>query len=325
MLCAAHYCFRGGDGTAVYFVKKAGYLLLVLLCVSFLSFLLANISPLDPAEAYARRISRSASEETIEQYREKMGFHRSVPAQYLSWLSRVVRLDFGSSYITERPVLRELEAALPATLLIAAFAAVFILVLAIPLGILAAYYESAVPDRIIGALSFLIVSVPGYFAGLLVLLTFGMRLRMFPVIGHKNAVSMVFAAFVLALPMIGSLIRILRSLLLENKEKEYIQYAKARGISRRDIMVRHLLRNALPSCITMFGQNVGYLIAGTAVVETIFSIPGIGQYALTAALNRDFPVINCYIVLTALFFVLCNLVAELFSMLLQPQLKEGYQ
>ncbi|ADY56116.1 binding-protein-dependent transport systems inner membrane component [Syntrophobotulus glycolicus DSM 8271] len=307
--------------TAIFIIKRACYLLLVLFCISFLSFLLANISPVDPAEAYARHISMTASEQSIEKYREEMGFHRSVPEQYLSWLGQVVRLDFGSSYITKKPVLQEMETALPTTLLIAGSAAVFILVLAVPLGILSSHDEGKIPDKIIGGLSFLSVSIPSYFVGLLFLMLFGMKLHLFPVIGHGNLVSIIFAAFVLALPMIGSLIRILRSLLLENREKEYIQYAKARGISKKNIMVRHLLRNAAPSCITMFGQNIGYLIAGTAIVETIFSTPGLGQYALTAAFNRDFPVINGYIVLMALFFVLCNLSAEIISTLLNPSLR----
>lgn len=302
-------------------LKKIAYLLVVLLCISFLSFLLANLSPIDPAEAYARRVSRSASAEMIEEYRQRLGFNKSIPEQYVAWLGRVVHLDLGNSYITGRPVLQELSAALPTTILLALLAAAFILIFSIPLGVLSAHYEGKLPDKIISGFSFVSISIPGYFVGLLFLLAFGMKLRLFPVIGHGNFVSILFAAFVLALPMLGSLARVLRSLILENKEKDYIQYAKARGIGSRDIMLRHLLPGAAPSCVTLFGQNIGYLIAGTAIVENIFSAPGIGQYALDAALNRDFPVMTGYIVIMAVFFVLCNLGAEIASTMLNPALR----
>ena len=299
-------------------IKKAGYLILVLVCVSFLSFLLANISAIDPAEAYARRVVRSANKELIAQYRELTGFDKTILQQYLSWLQKAVRLDFGTSYLTKKSVRQELGKALPVTLLITACASVFSIIAAVPLGIAAALYKNRLADKLIGFISFLSFSVPGYFAGLLCLRYFGMHLHLFPVIGHGQGVSVLFASFTLALPMTGTLIRLLRSFLLENEEKEYVQYAKARGITDRDIMTHHLLRNAVPVLVTLWGQNIGYLIAGTTIVETIFSIPGIGMYALNAAVNRDFPVINAYLIVTAFTFTVCNGAAEFIGEALNP-------
>lgn len=149
-----------------------------------------------------------------------------------------------------------------------------------------------------------------------------MELKWFPVIGHGNPLSIICASFVLALPVIGSLTRVLRSLILEESEKDYILYAGARGVPKKDLL-RHLLINAAPSCVTLFGQNIGYLIAGTSIVETVFSASGLGQYAVNAALNRDFPAINGYIVLIALFFVLFNLASEIVGTLLNPKLWQG--
>lgn len=302
--------------------KKGAYLLLVLLCISFISFVLANAAPIDPAEAYARRINKSASEETIQKMREEMGFDKPVAEQYLAWLGKVVRLDFGSSYITEKSVLTEMLGALPVIMLIALVAALFILILSVPLGVLSAWRVGTFVDKIISGFSFLTLSVPGYFVGLLCLLLFGMKLRWLPIIGHGHPLSLICAAFVLALPMIGSLARVLRSLILEEQEKDYILYARARGVPMREILLRHLLRNSAPACVTLFGQNIGYLIAGTSIVETIFSAPGLGQYAINAALNRDFPAINGYIVLMAFCFVLFNLAAELMGTLLNPGLRK---
>ncbi len=299
--------------------KKFMYLIFVLLCISFLSFVLANIASVDPAEAYARRLNKSASEETIQQLRKDMGFDKHILKQYFLWLGKVIRLDFGNSYITHKPVLKEMLNALPVTIILASFSAFFILLFSVPLGIISALRVGTRVDKLVEFFSFLIISTPTYLAGLLLLLLFGMELKWFPVIGHGNPLSIICASFVLALPVIGSLTRVLRSLILEESEKDYILYAGARGVSKK-YLLRHLLINAAPSCVTLFGQNIGYLIAGTSIVETVFSASGLGQYAVNAALNRDFPAINGYIVLIALFFVLFNLASEIVGTLLNPKL-----
>lgn len=303
-----------------FIVKKLIYLLTVLIGISFLSFVLANIAPISPAEAYARRMTKAPTAEMLERYNEELGFNQSIPAQYIDWLGKAVRLDFGHSYATKKPVSASLLAVMPATLMLAGLSCILILALGIPLGLLAAYNEGTWVDKCILGGSFVSISVPGYFLGLLVLLAFGIHLKIMPIIGHGHPVSLLCAAFVLAFPMIGSLCRMLRTLLLENRNSPYVVYAKARGICRRRIMASHLLRNAAPPCIVMFGQNIGYLLAGTAIVETIFSISGMGQYTLNAALSRDFPVVNCYIVLTAVCFVLLNTLAEAAGILLNPRL-----
>lgn len=303
--------------------KRLLYILLVLVAVSFLSFVLANISSIDPAEAYAKRLSKAVSEETIRNIRAELGFDRSVPEQYVRWLGSVLRLDFGNSYVSHQPVRKELAKALPTTMILALTASVMILLFSVPFGILSAAREGKATDHIICGLSFVSVSIPGYFLGILLLLLFGIKMNILPIIGHGHPLSLLFASMVLAFPMIGVLTRIIRSLILENNSKDFVLYARARGISEKNILLHHLLRNAAPSCLTLFGQHIGYLIAGTVIVETVFSCPGLGQYALNAAINRDFPVINAYIVVTAVFFVLCNLAAEVGGMLLNPQLEWG--
>lgn len=304
--------------------KRIIHLITVLIGISLLSFILANISAVDPAEAYARRISRTASDEMIEQYRDELGFNRSIPEQYLNWLKDIIRLDFGNSYITGKSAMRDLLSVMPTTLLLSSLSCILIVVATVPLGILAALKEGKWIDKLIMGLSFVSISVPGYFLALLCLLVFGIYLNIMPIVGHGHPMTLLFASLILSFPMIGSLARILRSLLLENQKSEHVTYAKARGISKSKVMTNHLLRNAAPSCIIMYGQNIGYLIAGTVIVETIFSTQGLGQYALNAAINRDFPVINAYIVLMALCFVICNVAAEVCGMLLNPSLnREG--
>ena len=300
--------------------RRLIHLITVLIGISLLSFILANISSVDPAEAYARRVSKTASEELVEQYREELGFNQSVPRQYINWLKNVIRLDFGDSYITKHPAMQDLLCAMPMTLILSGLSCILIIAGAVPLGILAALKEGKWVDKLVMGFSFVSISVPGYFLGLLCLLVFGIYLGVIPIVGHGHPMTLLFASLVLSFPMIGALARILRSLLLENQKSAYVIYAKARGIGRRRVMTNHLLRNAAPSCIVMYGQNIGYLLAGTAIVETIFSIPGLGQYALYAAMNRDFPVINSYIVLMALCFVVCNVAAEACGRLLNPGL-----
>ena len=261
-----------------------------------------------------------ASEEMVERYREELGFNQSVPKQYVSWLKDVIHLDFGISYITGRPVMRDLLGVMPMTLILSGLSCIWIIVGAVPLGILAALKEGKWIDKLVVGLSFVSISVPGYFLGLLCLLVFGIHMNIMPIAGHGHPVALLCASLVLSFPMLGTLARILRSLLLENQRSGYVVYAKARGIGRRKVMVNHLLRNAASSCIVMYGQNIGYLIAGTAIAETIFSISGLGQYALNAAVNRDFPVINAYIVLMAFCFVVFNVAAEVCGRLLNPSL-----
>lgn len=304
-------------------INKFAHIVCVLLGITLISFVLANISAVDPAEAYARRQYKGAGEERIGEIRQALGFDKSVPVQYISWLKRALRLDFGESYITHKPVMKEMAKALPTTLKIAMLAAAMILSFSIPLGVLAAAREGKFADSVISGIAFLSLSIPGYFLGLLCLLLFGFRLKFFPVIGHGHPLSIVSAAFVLAAPMIGALSKMLRTLILEYRQSDFVLYALARGISKGGILWRHLLRNAAPPCVTMFGQNLGYLIAGTAVVETIFSCAGLGAYALNAALNRDFPVITAYIFIMALFFVLCNLGADIAGMLLNPKSRQA--
>lgn len=311
---------KEGQYLLTFIIKKLVYLVTVLIGISLLSFILANIAPISPAEAYVRRITKAPTDEMMERYNEEFGFNQSIPEQYINWLGKAIRLDFGSSYATKKPVIQSLLSVMPTTLALSGLSAVFILALAVPLGLLAAHKEGSWADKCILGMSFISISVPGYFLGLLILLSLGIRLNIIPIIGDGNPISLCFASFVLAFPMIGSLCRILRALLLEQKNSPYVLYAKARGISRRGVTINHLLRNAAPPCIVMFGQNIGYLIAGTMIVENIFSMPGMGQYALNAALSRDFPIVNCYMVLMAFCFVLFNTLAEAVGKLLNPKL-----
>jgi len=300
--------------------KRLLHLVGVLIGVSMLSFVLANVSSVDPAEALARRTSKAADAEMIERYREELGFNEPIYQQYFEWLRDVSRLEFGKSYLTGNPAMGEVLSALPVTLLIAGVAAILILLFGVPLGIIGAEREGGLADQVMMGFSFLSVSVPGYFLGLLCLFIFAVKLRLIPVVGHGNPATLLLGAFILALPMIGTLARMLRALLIEQKSSAYVVYAKARGISKRRLLINYLLRGAAPTCIVMYGQNMGYLIAGTVVVENIFSVPGLGQYILNAVLNRDFPVVNSYLLLMALFFVLFNMAAEIAAMLLNPKL-----
>ena len=302
-----------------YFISKIGYTILVLIGITLISFVLANASNIDPAEAFARREFRGASEEKVNEVRTELGFNESIPRQYLNWIRKAIQLDFGNSYVTGKPVISDLLNVFPVTLLIAIIAAVFMLMIAIPLGIISAVYAKGMIPSIISVFSFSTLSIPGYFWGLIFVYLLGYKAHLFPVIGHGDIRSIIFASLVLAMPMIGSLSKMLRSLILQYQQADFVMYARARGISRKGIMLRHLLRNAAPPCLTMFGQNIGYLIAGTAIVENIFSCSGLGTYAISAALNRDFPVVTAYMFLMALLFVVCNLAADFGSHLLNPK------
>ena len=307
-----------------YLLKRFPSLILVLLGISTLTFLIAHISPVDSAEVYVRKTSLVPNEAMIEKVREEMGLNKPLGVQYLEWLKSVLRFDFGTSYISKQPVLQEFKRTFPLTLKLVAFAVGLILVISIPLGIISAVYKNKLIDHLIRIVSLIGVSVPNYVIGYLLIYLLGVRLKILPLMGEGSIKHIIMPAFTLAIPIISSYIRVLRVNMLENMNTDYVRYARARGIGERLIILKHVFINAILPMITILGQTIAYMMAGTAIVETIFSWPGIGQYCITAINNRDFPVVKAYVLLLAAMFVLCNLLSDTINIAINPRiLKEN--
>jgi nickel transport system permease protein len=302
----------------------AGRLALIpvmLLGVSAVVFLMLRLGRGDPALDYLRISQIPPTDEAIAKVRVLLGLDRPLIEQYLTWLWDAVRLDFGVSYVTRRPVLDEFLYYLPATLQLAAVALVVTLAVSLPLGIWAARHPDKLPDQIVRGIAFIGVSMPNFWLGFLLMIVFSVWLGLLPPLGKGGVAHMLMPVVAVSLMSLSINARMLRTSMLEAGGQRHVLYARLRGLSDGAVTRNHVLRNALLPIVTATGMHVGELIGGTLVVENIFGWPGLGRYAVSAIYNRDFPVLQCFVLMMTLIFVLCNLVIDVFYAWLDPRIR----
>lgn len=293
----------------------------MLLGVSAVVFLMLRLGRGDPALDYLRLSQIPPTDEAIAKARILLGLDRPLIEQYFSWLWDAVRLDFGVSYVTRRPVLDEFLYFLPATLQLAAFALLITLVVSIPLGIWVARHPDRMPDHIVRGIAFIGVSMPNFWLGFLLVIAFSLWLGWLPPLGKGGLEHMLMPAIAVSLMSLSINARLLRASMLEVSAQRHVLYARLRGLSDGRITQNHILRNALLPIVTATGMHVGELIGGTLVVENIFGWPGLGRYAVSAIYNRDFPVLQCFVLLMTVIFVLCNLLIDILYAWLDPRIR----
>ena len=296
--------------------------LLVLLGVSFLTFVVSSLAPSDGAEMYYLSRGITPSPQLLEETREQMGLNQPLLVQYLHWLQNLLRGDLGESYNFGESVLRQLTRKLPNTLALAGAAFLLTALLSLPLGALAAVRRGKVSDLLIRAISFVGVSVPNFWLALLLLYFLAVQLGLFPVIGTGDLKSMALPVLTLALPLSCSYVRQIRTAFLEEMGKDYYIGLKARGIPGWRIFFSHLLPGALSPIVTLAGMSVGSLLGGAAIVETIFGWPGLGSMVVDAIRVRDYPVIQGYVLWMAVIYLLAGLVTDLVCCLLDPRQRQ---
>ncbi len=303
----------------IFYIKKRLFsLIFVLIGVTVFSFILSNIAPIDPSEAYVRRKNVSASEEQIEAMRKEMGFDLPIHKQYFIWVGNAVKGDFGESYTTGVPVIKEIAHAFPYTLKLVGVALLIIIILVIPISMLCVRYKNSFFDNFIRIITLIGISTSNFWLGFIVLYFFAVVLNVVNVLSYGKMENVLLPAITFAIPIAAFNIRVLRANMLENVNKDHIIYAKARGIPNRILIYKHVFKNSLPPVITLFGQTVGYMIAGTAIIENVFSWPGLGNYALKAIIDRNLPAINAFVLIMGVVFVICNLLADILNMYINP-------
>lgn len=302
----------------------AGRLALIpvmLLGVSVVVFLMLRLGRGDPALDYLRISQIPPTDEAIAKVRVLLGLDRPLIEQYLTWLWDAMRLDFGVSYVTRRPVLDEFLYYLPATMQLAAVALLVTLAVSLPLGIWAARHPDRLPDQIVRGIAFIGVSMPNFWLGFLLMIVFSVWLGLLPPLGKGGVAHMLMPVVAVSLMSLSINARMLRTSMLEAGGQRHVLYARLRGLSDGAVTRNHILRNALLPIVTATGMHVGELIGGTLVVENIFGWPGLGRYAVSAIYNRDFPVLQCFVLMMTLIFVLCNLVIDIFYAWLDPRIR----
>ena len=293
----------------------------LLLAISFFAFILIQLSPSDPAEVAIRVNAITPTPELIAQVRGEMGLDRPFLERYVVWLGRVCRGDLGTSYVDRKPVAGEMAKALPPTLFLGGTAALVILACSVGAGLVGALWEGRAPDILLRGAIFLCTSVPAFWAGLLLIWLFAVKLDLLPTGGLDGPASVLLPALTLSLPYIAAYSRLLRNSMVQTKQENFVLYARACGRKPSAIM-RRIFRNSLQSSLTALGMSLPKLVAGTFVVECIFAWPGMGRLCVTAIFNRDYPIIQAYVLLMAVLFVLCNLLMDVCSALVDPRLRE---
>ena len=302
---------------------RIAHILLVLLGVSFLSFLLMHISPGDPVRAMYAVSGSIPSEEILEQTREELGLNDPFFVQYGRWVSNCLRGDFGTSYSKGEAVSVLLSERVLPTIQLALLSLVIMVVLAVPIGVCSALRQNTILDYILRGTTFISISMPNFWVGLLLLYVVAMKLGWLPVVSNQmNFQRLILPAVTLAIAMAGKYARQVRAAILEELRQDYVAGARARGLSERCVLWCHVLPNAVLPLITMLGLSLGSLLGGTAVVEVIFSYPALGSLAISAITSRDYPLIQGYVLWIALIYMAVNLVVDLSYNRLDPRLRK---
>ena len=304
-----------------YISRRLISLLPILLGITFLAFVIINLSPSNPAEVALRVNNIVATEEAIASKTIELGLDKPFIKRYFLWVINSLKGDFGTSYVNGKDVLGLFGQALPNTLKLAFVALLITIVFSVVVGVLCAIYEGSIGDKITRALVFLGTAMPSFWIGILLIWMFAVKIKIFPTSGMTASNAVVLPSITLSLGYISTYVRLIRNNMVQNKHENYVYYARIRGLKESTI-IKHIFKNSLQTSITALGMSIPKLIAGTVIVENIFAWPGVGRLCVTAIYNRDFPIIQAYILLMAIMFVVCNLLVDVASASIDPRMRQ---
>lgn len=306
-----------------YIGRRLLMLIPVLIGISLAAFLLGRIAPGDPVDDALFRIGiEFPTEADRAAMRAELGLDRPLPEQYLRWLGDALRGDLGESYTDGRDIARELMRRLPITLKVSLAAMVSAILFGVGGGVLMAACRGTWVDAVLKALSTLLLSVPGFWLALFLITVFAEWLHLLPTSGLDRGIfSLILPAMALSAANVGSTSRFTRGNILAQMGEQYIVVANAKGISQKAVMLGHAFRNSLVPIVTLIGNYFGGILGGSTIIENIFAIPGLGSYVLSAINNRDYPVIQGYVLLTGATFVLITLAIDLLYILVNPKIR----
>lgn len=302
-----------------YALKRAWLALLVAITVSLVTFFLLDAAG-DPAEAIA---GPDAPRETIEQIRRQYGFDRPWPVRYAEWLGGVARGDFGQSFLRRQPVLELIASHAPITIRLALSALLVTIIVAIPLGIVAALRPNTFVDRAALSLAVAAQALPSFWLGLVLIVLFAVTFPIFPVSGDTTWKHFVLPAFVLGLASVPAVMRLTRTGLLDVMASDYIRTARAKGFIGLRLVVRHALRNALLPVVGVLAVQLGNKLGGSVIIESVFALNGLGRLALEAIVGSDLPTLQMLVFVFALTFVVLTFLADLLNAWLDPRIRLG--
>ena len=305
-----------------YVVKRLISMIPVLFGVVTLVFFMLHFAPGDPARTV---LGEAATEADLVEQREKMGLNDSILVQYGRFLTEIVHGDFGTSYATGRPVAGEIMQRFPTTLLLTIFPILVMIVIGIPTGIVSAIKQYSWMDRICMAFALTGISMPTFCTGMLLSLVFALNLQWLPPSGFYGPSYWILPSLSIGFSAIALLTRMTRSSMLEVIRQDYIRTARAKGQTERKIIFHHALKNALIPIITVIGLQTGVQLGGAMVTESLFSIPGLGNFMLEAIKGRNYPVVQGGVLFIAITFCILNLIIDLIYAFVDPRIKAQYK
>ncbi len=300
-----------------FFISRLVQLCVTMFIISVVVFFILRLSG-DPILVVAPDFF---SQEQIEQMRKFWGFDKPLGEQYLTFVTKAITGDFGKSYLAKRPAMELILERLGYTWMLAAAAAAIGLTIAIPLGILSALKRNSLLDLIITSLSSLGTAMPSFWLGLMLIIIFSVYLRMLPAFGALEPKAIIMPSVTLGVGMAARLSRMTRSAMLEVLNQDYVRTAHSKGLLRQTVVMRHALRNALIPIVTVFGLQLGWLLGGSVVVESVFSWPGLGRLMIDSISVRDNTVVQAGLLFFALSFILINYVIDVLYIMLDPRIR----
>ncbi len=300
-----------------YILKRLGLALAVALAVSMIAFLLLRLSG-DPAIAIAGEGARA---EDIEMVRKTYGFDRPLPVQYVEWLGKTLRGDFGESIYFKTPAAPLIFAKLETTMVLGLLSLAFALAVSIPLGVLAAVYRNSWIDRLCLALAVLGQALPNFFFALLLIMVFSITLRWLPVSGSDTWQHFVMPTIALGYYAAPAFMRLIRAGMIEVLEADYIRTARAKGLPSSKVIFKHALRNAVVPVVALAAVQLGFLLGGSVVIETIFALDGLGYLAYQSITFKDFPVMQNIVLLLSVIYVALTLASDVANAWLDPRIR----
>ena len=305
-------------------LARIGQIVLVLLGISFITFALVMLAPGDVVrQMIAGNEDIIVSQAEIDALRAELGLDKPFFFQYLDWLGRALQGNLGFSYMMKKPVVEALWEGLPGTVLLSLASLFMMMVVSIPAGIYSAVKRGSIVDNIVRIFTFMGVSMPGFWVGLMLLWIFGLKLDLLPIVGGEISLeTLIMPSLTLAIAMASKYTRQVRTAILEELHQDYVVGARARGMTESHILWKEVLPNAMLPLITLLGLSLGNLLGGAAVIEMVFQWPGLGRLAIEAITYRDFQLVQGVVVWIALMYMVINLVVDMSYNHLDPRLRK---
>lgn len=306
-----------------YIVRRILITLPLLMAVSFLTFLLISFSPVEPAEVILRAQEVPLiTEELIERTNEDLGLNKPFMIQYFNWLISSFQLNFGNSYVKNEPVWNLVGPAFINTFKLTIASTIVIIFFSVLIGVVCAMNERKAVDRWMRTIMFVFTATPSYLLGAVFIFLFSVKLDLLPTSGMEGMESYILPVLVTSLGYIGIYFRNIRSAMINNLNEDYVLYGRASGLSENKI-TWHILRNSLQVAVSIFCMAIPLILGGTVVIENVFAWPGLGSLSIGAILNRDYPIIQAYVLIVAVAFVMFNMISDILNAVLNPRIRNG--